>query len=235
MTTAEVHADERAHDPGWRERAEISEGEAGGAHRRAGAPEAGPGESRTGTSNSSSIRFRTLNSSLDRSVLARTRILRRRRRKGSTSRRRPFTIPILTSLNITIGWSLTHEMPCCKQVNACLIAIKPRRAPVHLPIWICVAQSLSALTVWGDPAKVPPHVATDPMSGQERGGMIPRREWASRLRSSAHTGGIDARSGDPKDGDAFRRVSSLTGEGGSWTISPPVRRARGRGGRRFRW
>ena len=113
-------------------------------------------------------------------------------------------------------------------IHACRLSIFTDLGAGRAPV-------LSALTVGRVPAKVPPHVATDPRSGQERGGVMSRREWVARLRSSADLGGLHARSGDPKDGDAYRRAPFLTGRGGSWTISPPVRRARGRGGRRFRW
>ena len=117
------------------------------------------------------------------------------------------------------------------------IDVSTTRVPQGPKTLKCAARKAegAALTGPGLPAKVPPHVATD-RDGQERS-RAPRSHTRRNdcFRSGPSAGGLDACSGDPKDGDAFRHVVFLTGEGGSWTMSPPVRRARGRGGRRSRW
>jgi hypothetical protein len=78
-------------------------------------------------------------------------------------------------------------------------------------------------------ARVPPHVAID---GDAADGTLDRHPGDSPTPPiGALVGDHRNGSGDPKDGDAFRSMRLMTGEGGSWMISPPVWRARGPGGR----
>ena len=73
------------------------------------------------------------------------------------------------------------------------------------------------------------------VDGFDRGGAaLPPSRAHLRTRAGPGRGGPGVRSGGPTDGGAFRRAPVLTGEGGSWTMSLPVRRLRGRGGRHSR-